>query len=82
MTAIRFRGTSSKTRSDLDAGPPLEDEEADLIAMYHLLPEEQQEDILTSFISNIESASNGRKLYFTGLSQRQLRNKKRHGRGR
>ena len=26
-------------------GSPLEDEEADLIAMYRLLPEEQQEDI-------------------------------------
>lgn len=47
-------------------GSPLEDEEADLIAMYRLLPEEHRRTFLTSFISNIESTSNGKKSLFTG----------------
>ena len=54
-----------KTAGLICDGSPLEGEEADLIAMYRLLPEEQREDIF-DLVSNIESTSNGKKSLFTG----------------
>lgn len=72
-----------KTQGLTCDGSPLEDEEADLIAMYRLLPEEQQEDIFDLVhLKYRKHVERKKRVYLLDVSQRQLRNKKRHRRGR
>lgn len=72
-----------KTAGLICDGSPLEGEEADLIAMYRLLPEEQREDIFDLVhLKYRKHVERKKRVYLLDVSQRQLRNKKRPRRGR